>query len=108
MPESRRPAVWLYSRRGLLFLVDDFRVDDRAFVFTAFRWPSVTGISSARSCLRPGAFAGFCFFASGFVELGRDALPGFVQFFAAGRKGGGVVAFECFLHFVDRALNFAL
>src|ERR1035437_2469544 len=88
----------------LLLLVHNFRVN-HAFVLlflglrlAAFRLRAFCARRFFRLRLRGG----------GFVKFGRDGLPDFVQLFARGFDGGGVRAFERFLHRVGGGFELAL
>jgi hypothetical protein len=66
------------EKASTFLFVDDFCVDNRAFVLPA-------RIARARRLCRVGLrLTGFGFFGGGFVELGRYRLPGFVQFLGCG------------------------
>src|SRR5437867_10782310 len=88
---------------GLLLLVHHLGVNDRAFVLLALLLVGL-GFAAARGL----GFAGAGFFGSGFVKLGGNSLPRFVELFARRLDCARVAAFQRFLHVCDGIFDLAL
>src|SRR5258706_6688 len=87
----------LSSVLPVLFLVHAFGANDRTLaLFIAFG-----RAARLRPRLRTGIFACASFLGSGFVKLGGDGLPGFVQFVGSSANRTGVAALNGFFDLRD-------